>query len=127
MSSEPTNGDLPAAREAIIEQAQRVHQEVSHQRDMLIKREGELMVEVAGLKAQLSVAELSASQMQSKADSAMSVRDEAVARRAEVETVLKSVMALLRTFQIDNVPLIKEVADEIIPPPARTSPATGKH
>ena len=88
VTATPTNGDLPPMRVAVIDQAQRLHQEVAHQRDMLLKREAELMTEVAGLKAQLGIAELTASQLQSKMDSTMTIRDEAVARRAEVEAVL---------------------------------------
>ena len=114
MASNATNGnvELPPAREAVIDQAHRLHQEVAHERDTLRRREADLMTEIAGLKAQLEIAELTASQLQSKMDTTTAIRDEAVARRAEVETVLKSVMALLRAFQIANEPLIKEADNE---------------
>jgi chromosome segregation ATPase len=113
-ASNATNGnvELPPAREAVIDQAHRLHQEVAHQRDMLLKREAELMTEIAGLKAQLEIAELTASQLQSKMDTTTAIRDEAVARRAAVETVLSSMMALGRAFQIANEPLIKEADHE---------------
>jgi len=121
MASDVTqpNGELPAVREAIVEQGLRISQETAAERDMLRRREADLMTEIAGLKAQLSIAELTASQLQSKMDAANAVRDEAVVRRAEVETVLSAMMALGRAFQIQNEPLIKEVKDEEIasPPP----------
>lgn len=126
----PGNGgtvELPPAREAVIDQAHRLHQEVAHQRDLLLRREADLMTEIAGLKAQLSVAELTASQLQSKMDSTNGIRDEAVARRAELEAVLRTIQATLRAFGITNEPLIKEVNDEEIasPPPARVSSDIG--
>jgi hypothetical protein len=119
--------ELPPAREAVIDQAHRLHQEVAHQRDLLLRREADLMTEIAGLKAQLSVAELTASQLQSKMDITLSIRDEAVARRASVEAVLRSMLAIGRAFEIQNEPLIKEVNDEEIasPPPARVSSDIG--
>ena len=43
----------------------------------------------------------------SRAETAMLVRDQAVARRAELETVLASVLSLLRTFQISHEPLVR--------------------
>jgi ABC-type phosphate transport system auxiliary subunit len=119
--------ELPPAREAVIDQAHRLHQEVAHQRDLLLRREADLMTEIAGLKAQLSVAELTASQLQSKMDSTNGIRDEAVARRAELEAVLRTIQATLRAFGITNEPLIKEVNDEEIasPPAARVSSDIG--
>jgi len=128
MSSETaiTNGDLPAVREAIVEQGLRISQETAAERDALRLRVADLMTEIAGLKAQLEIAELTASQLQSKMDSTMAIRDEAVVRRAEVETVLSAMMALGRAFQIQNEPLIKEVEDdENVPPPARVNSDIG--
>jgi len=112
MASNNGNAELPAPREAVVEQGLRIQQETAAERDALLRREAELMTEIAGLKAQLSVAELTASQLQSKMDSTMAIRDEAVARRAEVETVLSAMMALGRAFQVSNTPLIKEAVDE---------------
>ena len=127
MTSETiTNGDLPAVREAIVEQGLRISQETAAERDALRLRVADLMTEIAGLKAQLEIAELTASQLQSKMDSTMAIRDEAVVRRAEVETVLSAMMALGRAFQIVNEPLIKEVEDdENVPPPARVNSDIG--
>ena len=123
---ETTNGNgLPPAREAIIDQAHRLHQEVAHHRDMLLREVSECRTEIAGLKAQLQIAELTASQLQSRMDAAASVRDEAVARRASVEAVLQSIMALGRAFDIQNEPLIKEVADAEAPAVSPTGVAAG--
>lgn len=116
---------LPPAREAVIDQAHRLHQEVSHERDTLRLRVADLMTEIAGLKAQLQIAELSVSQLQNKMDSTMSIRDDAVTRRAEVETVLSAMMALGRAFQIQNEPLIKEADDAEAVPPTRVSSDIG--
>ena len=128
MASDTGNGmtpELPPAREAIIDQAHRLHQEVAHQRDMLLREVSECRTEIAGLKAQLQIAELTASQLQSRMDAAGSVRDEAVGRRAEVEAVLGSMMAIGRAFQIANEPLIKEAVHAEAPAAAPTGVATG--
>ena len=109
--SDVTNGDLPPAREAVIEQAHRLHQEVAHERDELRKRVAELMTEIAGLKAQLQIAELNVAQLENKAASAMATKDEAVARQVNVESVLRSIMALGRAFNVQNEPLIKETSE----------------
>ena len=47
----------------------------------------------------------------SRAETAMLVRDQAVARRAELETVLASILSLLRTFQIAHEPMVKPRSD----------------
>jgi len=103
---------LPPVREDIITQAHRLHQEVAHERDMLRLRVSDLLTEISGLKAQLEIAELEASQLRSKAESALSVRDEAVAERAVYETLFISVQAQLRAFRIPAAPLIKELGGE---------------
>lgn len=108
---EATNG-LPPAREAIIDQAHRLHQEVAHERDQLRLKVADLQTEIAGLEAQLKIAELAVSQCQNKAESALSVRDDAVAERAVYETLFISLQAQLRAFRIPAAPLIKERNDE---------------
>ena len=66
-----------------------------------------LRVTVEALQAQLTNA-------QSETETAKLVRDEAVARRAELEAVLKSVQLVLRAFDIAHEPLIKDIpADEV--------------
>jgi len=103
-----TNGNaLPPPREAIIEQAHRLHQEVAHERDTLRKQLSDALTVIKGLEAQLAVAELESSQQRSRTESAMSVRDEAVGRRASVEAVLQAMMAIGRSFIIQNEPLVR--------------------
>ena len=48
----------------------------------------------------------------------MLVRDEAVARRAELEALLKTIQAALRAFHISHEPLVREV-------PKKESPTIG--
>jgi len=119
VTTAPTNGELPAVRESLVAQAERVHQEILHDRDTIRRLLSERDTTISGLKAQLEVAELAMSQMANRTADMMAARDEAVARRAEVETVLGSMMAIGRAFRIQNEPLIKEVNDEEIasPPP----------
>jgi hypothetical protein len=108
-----TQNGLPPAREAIIDQAHRLHQEVAHERDMLRLFVADLQTKISGLEAQLALLELEASQQKSKAESALSIRDDAVAERAVYETLFISVQAQLRAFRIPAAPLIKERNDEV--------------
>ena len=101
----PTQG-LPPAREAVVEQGLRIQQATAAERDRLIDMLSQRDTEIASLKAMLDVAELSVTTMESRVLTATLTRDEAVARRAEVETVLASMLALGRAFQIKSTPLI---------------------
>ena len=106
-----TNG-LPPVREAIIDQAHRLHQEVAHERDTLRLRITDLLTEIEGLKAQLKVAELEASTLRSRADSSISIRDDAVADRAVYEALFISIKAQLMAFKIPSAPLVRERPEE---------------
>jgi ATP/maltotriose-dependent transcriptional regulator MalT len=107
-----TNGELPPVRESLVAQAERVHQEMLHERDALRRLLSERDTRIAGLEAQLQIAELNVSQMQSRIESSTSITNDAVARRAQVETVLASIMALGRAFNIQNQPLIHATEQE---------------
>jgi len=110
--SDTTNGDLPPVRENLVAQAERVHQEILHDRDMLRAKLSEANTTIDGLKAQLSVSELEASQLRNRADNSVAIVNEAIARRAAVEAVLASMMAIGRAFQIENTPLVRETTEE---------------
>jgi len=104
-----TNGkaELPPAREAIIEQAQRIHQELSHERDTLAREVWSLKNDVAGYKVALEAHASNEAQRESRMAELQAQRDEAVARRAQVETVVESVNAILRAFLIEHTPLVR--------------------
>lgn len=110
-----TNGQmppLPPAREAVIEQAQRVHQELAHERDMLAREVWALKNDVAGYKVALEAHASNEAQRESRMADLQAERDEAVARRAQVETVVESVNAILRAFLIEHTPLVRAVNTE---------------
>jgi hypothetical protein len=102
-----TNGNLPPAREALIVQAERIHQEIAHDRDMLRKTLAERDTTIAGLKAMLEVSELHNTQLESRANTAMLVRDEKVAEAEQSKAVLRSIAAQLRAFDIEAEPLVR--------------------
>lgn len=111
-----TNGngtyeDLPPAREAVVEQGLRIQQATAAERDRLERLLAERDTRIAELKAMLEVAEVAVTQLESRVASSTLVRDEAVARRAEVETVLASMLALGRAFSIQSNPLITGEGD----------------
>jgi hypothetical protein len=111
-SEGPNNVELPPAREAVIEQAQRVHQEVAHERDLLRLTVSELRTEIEGLKAVIEVHEVSQTQMESRVRTATLERDRAVADRAAFETLFSLQLAQLRTFKLPNIPLIRDRTED---------------
>jgi len=104
--------ELPPPREAIVEQGLRIQQETAAARDRLERALSERDTEIAGLKAMLEVADVTITQLESRVATSTLVRDEAVARRAEVETVLASMLALGRAFSIQSNPLITGNGDQ---------------
>ena len=100
---------MPAGRLAIVEQANRIAQETAAERD-------ELREEVERLKYMLTDAHVREkalqsliSDMESRVNSMMAVRDEAVAKAEQRLAALMAINGLMRTFEIPHAPVI--VAD----------------
>jgi len=109
ITEEPiTNGNLPPAREALVAQAERVHQEIAHERDELRKLVSELRTEIAGLKAMLNVSELQNTNLESRVSTALALRDQKVAEAEQSKAVLRSIGAQLRAFNVEAEPLVRE-------------------
>ena len=100
-----TNLELPAAREAVIEQAQRVYQEVAHERDQLLREVGSLRSDIAGYKVALEANASYIAQMESRMADALLVRDEAVRQCAEVRTVLHNIMTIGQPYLHSQLPV----------------------
>jgi hypothetical protein len=64
-----------------------------------------------GLLVTLEVREAQLTDAQSKVQTAELVRDEAVARRAELEALLKTIQSALRAFHITHEPLLREIPE----------------
>ena len=107
------NGNLPPIREGLVAQAERIHQEIMHERDELRKLVGELRTEIAGLKAVINVAELHNTQLESRANTAMLVRDQKVSEAEQSKAVLRSIAAQLRAFDIEAEPLVREKPEPV--------------
>jgi hypothetical protein len=102
-----TNGNLPPAREALVAQAERIHQEISHERDELRKLVIELRTKIAGLEAMLNVAELNNTQLESRVNTALALRDQKIAEAEQSKAVLRSIGAQLRAFDVEAEPLVR--------------------
>ena len=116
MTNTDTNGsDLPASRQAAVEQGLAMYHETANERDALREQVRQMQSQLAAHKVALEAKDAQMADLESRVNTMMIVRDEAVGRRAELETVLSSMMALGRTFQIGNVPLVKprNDADEV--------------
>jgi hypothetical protein len=104
--------ELPAAREAVIEQAQRIHQEVAHERDVLQRKLYDAEASIAGYKVATEAQASQLASMESRMQEAILKRDQEVARRAAVEAALSSMLAIGRAFQIKSEPMIRTLDQE---------------
>ena len=102
---------LPAAREAVIEQAQRVYQEVAHERDQLLRKVAELQSDIAGYKVAVEAQSSQLAAMESRVQEMTLVRDQAVMQWAEVRTVLNSIMVIGQPYLNKDVE-VKGVEDD---------------
>jgi chromosome segregation ATPase len=103
--------ELPGPREAIVEQGLRIQQETAAERDHLRREVSGLKSDIAGYKVAIEALQTQLADADSRVQTMTLVRDEAVARRAEVETVLASMLALGRAFSIKSEPLIVRTDD----------------
>ena len=104
--------ELPPPREAIVEQGIRIQQETAAERDLLRREVQQLKADIAGYKVAIEAQQAQLAEADSRVATMTLVRDEAVGRRAEVEAVLRSMLAIGRAFSIENEPLIKRTDDE---------------
>jgi len=110
---QPTNGNgLPPTREAVVEQGLRIQQETAAERDHLRREVSGLRSDIAGYKVAVEALQAQLAEADSRVASSTAVRDEAVRRAAEVETVLASMLALGRAFSIKHQPHITGDGDD---------------
>jgi uncharacterized protein YhaN len=111
--TEKANGnDLPASRQAAVEQGLALYHETAADRDALREQVRQMQSQIAAYKVALEAKDAQTADMESRVNTMMIVRDEAVSRRVEVETILETIMAVGRAFQIQNAPLVKPRNDE---------------
>ena len=112
---QPANGNgLPPTREAVVEQGLRIQQETAAERDELRRTLAQRDSDIAAYKVAVEAMSMQLTQADSRVESMTMVRDEAVRRAAEVETVLASMLALGRAFSIRHQPHITGDGDEDI-------------
>jgi chromosome segregation ATPase len=102
---------LPPTREAIIEQGLRIQQETAAERDELRREVNGLKADITAYKVMVEALQAQLAEADSRVASMVVTRDDAVRRQAEVETVLASMLALGRAFQIKSEPLITGEGD----------------
>jgi hypothetical protein len=104
----PDMTQLPPAREAVIDQAHRMHQEVSHERDLLRREVADLRTDIAALKKREEILDELFNTMESKLETMQLARDQAISDRAVYETLFVAANALFRAFQIPSAPLVRD-------------------
>jgi predicted nucleic acid-binding Zn-ribbon protein len=85
----------------------------STERDEAATEANRLKAQATGLLTKIDVLEAQLANEISKTKTAELVRDEAVARRAELEALLKTIQAALRAFHITHEPLVRETPEDI--------------
>jgi hypothetical protein len=98
--------ELSPPREAVVEQGLRIQQATAEERDQLRRRLDQAHADITAFKVALEAQAAQLTQADSRVETATARMDEAVRRCAEVETVLASIMALGRAFNIRHQPHI---------------------
>jgi len=110
-----TNGttkNLPASREATVEQAARYFQEVAHETDDLRRQLVQAKSDNAALKVCVEAQSSQITMLESRTTTAMIERDKAVEAKAEYRTLLVSIQAQLRAFGVEHEPLVREAVEQ---------------
>jgi mevalonate kinase len=87
----------------------------STERDEAASEAKHLKAQSTGLLTKIDVLEAQLANETSKTKTAELIRDEAVARRAELEALMKTIQAALRAFHISHEPLLREIPEKDSP------------
>jgi len=102
---------LPPARLAIVEQGNRLAQETAAERDALLAEVERLKLRLTDCHVRETALQSLVSEMESRVNSMMAVRDEAVAKSEQRLAALMAINGLMRTFEIPHAPVIKGTDD----------------
>lgn len=105
------NPDLPEHRQKIIEYGIAATQQVAQERDDALAQVEDLTKKLAAMKVEVESLQAMSSAQESRAQSHQNERDEAVAKRAEYEVLLRSIQAQMREFGIQHEPLVRAAED----------------
>jgi hypothetical protein len=100
--------ELPDDRKAAIEYGLTQFQTIADERDRLFQEVRELRSMLAEREVALDARQAHIADMESRVNSAMMIRDQAVADRAKYETMFISIFAQLRAFDVPTAPLVRE-------------------
>ena len=103
--------NLPASREAAVQQGLAYYQEIGAERDQLAREVALLKSEIAAHKVCVEAQSSQITMLESRTTSAMIERDKAVEAKAEYRTLLVSIQAQLRAFGIEHEPLVRGMGD----------------
>ena len=110
-----TNGtdkpELPEKYEAYATQYVRQQMAVAAERDALATECAKLKADIVLYKVEIEARHSEIAGMRSSEQSAMLMRDQAIAERAKWEALFISLMAQMRAFQVPAAPLVTEAAE----------------
>jgi len=103
--------ELPEDRTKMVEAGVAAFQRAQHELETTRKERDEAKLEVTRLKVALEAMDAQQNQLESRIQTAMIQRDEAVAVRAALEHFFVSIQAQFRVFNLPAAPLIAPVLD----------------
>jgi len=110
--SNGTTKNLPASREAAVQQGLAYYQEIGAERDQLAREVALLKSEIAAHKVCVEAQASQITDLESRMASARIERDKAVEEKAEYRTILVGFQAQLRAFGIEHEPLVREALEQ---------------
>jgi hypothetical protein len=116
------NGDLPASREAAVQQGLAYYQETAAERDRLHDEVSSLKTSNAGYKVAIDVLEAQLAEARSLTNTAYLIRDQAIADRVKWESLFVSLLAQLKAFAVPAAPLVRSIDDAENAAPSEAAP-----
>jgi chromosome segregation ATPase len=104
----PAMENLPEHRQKIVEYGILATQQTAQERDAALFQVDDLTKQLAALRVEIASLQALSGAMESRMESFQHSRDEAVARRAEYEVILRSIQAQLREFGIEHEPIVSD-------------------
>lgn len=104
--------ELTERRKAAVEHGLTQYQQLADERDKLEAETRELRTQIAGYKVAAEADNSRILQLESRANSMVLERDQAIADLAVYQALFVSIKAQLRAFNVPNEPLIRDKSEE---------------
>jgi hypothetical protein len=103
-----TNGELPERYEAYANTFVRQQMAVAAERDQLAADNAKLRADIVLYKVEIEARHSEITELRSKEQTAMLMRDKAIGERAKWEALFISIQAQMRAFEVPAAPLVTQ-------------------